>query len=220
MTRLRVGVLISGRGSNMVSLADACEAPDFPAQIACVLSNDPEAKGLEIAAARGIPVQGISHREFPRNREAHEGAMDAALRAHNVALVCLAGYMRLLTPWFVERWRNRMINIHPSILPAYKGLDTHARAIADGTLWHGCSVHFVRAEMDDGPIIAQAAVPVMPDDTPDRLSARVLKAEHQLYPEALRSVADGAVRVNGEKIVRDAFPEPQSAFNPPIRGHA
>ena len=188
--RKRVGVLISGRGSNLQALLDACAEPDFPAEIALVVSNKPEAPGLERAAHAGVPCRTIARRDHP-DRAACDAAMTAALEAAGVELVCLAGFMRLLSEAFVERWRDRMINIHPSLLPLYPGLDTHARALAAGAKLHGCTVHFVRFEMDSGPIIGQAEVPVLAGDDPETLAARVLDAEHRLYPRCLRLVAEG-----------------------------
>jgi phosphoribosylglycinamide formyltransferase-1 len=199
MGRLKVGVLISGRGSNLKALIDACAKPDFPAAIACVISNRADAGGLDHAARAGIPAKAIPHRDFP-NREAFDHALDAALRDAGVELVCLAGFMRLLTTGFVEAWRDRMINIHPSLLPSFPGLHTHERVIAAGNRFTGCTVHYVRPEMDTGPIIVQAAVPVLPDDDPDRLAERVLAAEHRAYPLALRLVAEGRSRVVGERV--------------------
>ncbi|GAA4252498.1 phosphoribosylglycinamide formyltransferase [Azospirillum formosense] len=197
---LKVGVLISGRGSNLQALIDACAAPEFPAEIALVLSNKADAYGLERAASAGVPVAVVSHRDFPGDKRAFEEAMDARLREAGVELVCLAGFMRLLSPWFVERWHDRMINIHPSLLPSFKGLDTHQRALDAGVRFHGCTVHYVRTEMDEGPIIAQAAVPVLPGDDADRLSARVLEAEHRLYPQALRLIGEGRARVEDGRV--------------------
>ena len=188
--RKRVGVLISGRGSNLQALLDACAEPDFPAEIALVVSNKPEAPGLERAAQAGVPCRTIARRDHP-DRAACDAAMTAALEAAGVELVCLAGFMRLLSEAFVDRWRDRMINIHPSLLPLYPGLDTHARALAAGAKLHGCTVHFVRFEMDSGPIIGQAEVPVLAGDDPETLAARVLDAEHRLYPRCLRLVAEG-----------------------------
>jgi phosphoribosylglycinamide formyltransferase-1 len=196
----RVGILISGRGSNMAALIDACKKLDFPAEIACVLSNRPEAPGLEKAAQEGIRTQTIDHKKYP-SRETFEAELDETLREAQVELVCNAGFMRLLTEGFVEAWRDRQLNIHPSLLPAFKGLDTHERALEAGVKLSGCTVHFVRTEMDSGPIIAQAAVPVLTGDTPETLAARVLEAEHLLYPHALRLVASGAARVEGERVV-------------------
>ncbi|TWA87595.1 phosphoribosylglycinamide formyltransferase-1 [Azospirillum brasilense] len=213
---LKVGVLISGRGSNLQALIDACAAPDFPAEIALVLSNKADAYGLERAASAGVPVAVVSHRDFPGDKRAFEEAMDARLRAAGVELVCLAGFMRLLSPWFVERWHDRMINIHPSLLPSFKGLDTHQRALDAGVRFHGCTVHYVRSEMDEGPIIAQAAVPVLPGDDADRLSARVLEAEHRLYPQALRLIAEGRARVeDGRVTLSGPAADLQTLINPP-----
>jgi phosphoribosylglycinamide formyltransferase-1 len=185
----RTAVLISGRGSNMVALVEAAAAPDYPAEIVLVVSNRPDAAGLATAAAHGIPTAAIDHRPFGRDRAAHEVAVDAALRAHGVEIVCLAGYLRLLSPFLVSRWAGRMLNIHPSLLPAYKGLRTHERVLAAGETRHGCSVHLVTEDLDSGPILAQAEVPVLPGDTPEDLSSRVLEAEHALYPQALAALA-------------------------------
>jgi phosphoribosylglycinamide formyltransferase-1 len=195
MTRKRVGVLISGRGSNMAALIAAAKAPDYPAEIALVLSNRPDAGGLLTARAEGVATAVIDHTQFAKNRGAFERAMQAELDTHRIDLVCLAGFMRLLTPDFVAHWQNRMLNIHPALLPAFKGLDTHARALAAGVKVHGATVHFVVPEMDAGPIVAQGAVPVLDADTPETLAARVIKIEHRLYPWALRLVAEGRVRV-------------------------
>lgn len=189
--RRRVGVLISGRGSNMAALLDAARDPAYPAEIALVLANRPTAAGLALAEAAGVPAHAIDHRAFKGDRPGHEAALDAALRAAGVEIVCLAGYMRLLTPFLVQAWRGRMLNIHPSLLPAFPGLDTHERALAAGVKLHGCTVHLVTEVMDEGPILAQAAVPVLADDTPDVLSARVLAQEHQIYPAALANFAAG-----------------------------
>ncbi len=186
----RVGILISGRGSNMTALLDAARAPDFPAEIVLVLSNRPDAAGLGLAAAAGIATASIDHRPFRGDRASHEAAIDAALLAAGVEIVCLAGYMRLLTPFLVKAWEGRMLNIHPSLLPAFPGVDTHARALAGGVRLHGCTVHLVTEGMDEGPILAQAAVPVLPDDTEATLAARVLRQEHRLYPLALAAFID------------------------------
>ncbi len=187
----RTAILASGRGSNMAALLAAAAQPGFPATIAAVLSNEPGAGALELARAAGIPAICIDHRPFKRDRAAHEAAIQAALESHAVELVCLAGYMRLLTPYLVERWAGRMLNIHPSLLPAFPGLHTHARALAAGAKLHGCTVHLVTDVMDDGPILAQAAVPVLPGDDEDTLAARVLAQEHRLYPTALAALAGG-----------------------------
>jgi len=189
--RRRTAILISGRGSNMEALIAAARDPGFPAAITLVISNRPQAPGLALAAAAGIPVLAIDHRIFPGDRAAHEAAIDAALRSADTELVCLAGYMRLLTPFLVGAWQRRMLNIHPSLLPAFPGLDTHARALAAGVKLHGCTVHLVTETMDEGPILAQAAVPVLPDDTEHTLAARVLRQEHRIYPAALAAIAAG-----------------------------
>lgn len=201
--RRRVAVLISGRGSNMERLVCAADDPAHPAAVVAVIANRPDAAGLAWAAARGLPTVALDHRAYG-SRAAFDDALSAAIAAHGADLVCCAGFMRLLTAGFVDRWRDRLLNIHPSLLPAFPGLDTHARALAAGVRIAGCTVHYVRHEMDTGPIVAQAAVPVLPDDTPDRLGARVLAAEHVLYPHALRLVASGAVRVEGERLVTAA----------------
>lgn len=201
MARVRVAALVSGRGSNLQALLDACADPAFPAEIVHVLANVPGVQGLERAAAAGVPTSVLSHRDFA-DRATFDDALDAELRRVGAELVCLAGFMRILTEGFVERWHDRLINIHPSLLPAFKGLHTHERAIAAGVRFTGCTVHFVRPAMDDGPIIVQAAVPVLPDDDADRLAARVLKAEHRIYPLALKLVADGRASVSTDGVVR------------------
>ena len=190
--RARVAVLISGRGSNLDALLRAAEASDYPAEIVLVLSNRPDAEGLTLAAQHGVESMCLEHRHHKGDRAAHEAEIQTVLEQRQIALVCLAGYMRLLTPFLVERWRGRMLNIHPSLLPAFPGLDTHARALAAGVALHGCTVHLVSEAMDQGPILAQAAVPVLPDDREDELAARVLAQEHRLYPAALRVLAGGA----------------------------
>lgn len=192
MTRKRVAILISGRGSNMAALIEAAKVPDYPAEIALVLSNVADAAGLVRAREAGIATEIVEHKPFGKDREAFDHAVNAVLEAHRVDIVCLAGFMRLLTPWFVKRWSGRMINIHPSLLPAFKGLDTHARALAAGAKTHGATVHFVVPELDSGPVIAQESVAVRPDDTADSLAARVLAVEHRIYPLALRRVAEGS----------------------------
>ena len=183
----RTAVLISGRGSNMEALLHAAATPGYPAEIALVVANRPNAAGLGIAAAHGVEALCIDHRRFGRDREAHERAIQSELAARGIELVCLAGYMRLLTPFLVQAWAGRMLNIHPSLLPSFPGLDTHARALAARVALHGCTVHQVTEVMDEGPILAQAAVPVLPGDTADTLAARVLVQEHALYPLALRA---------------------------------
>lgn len=186
----RVAILISGGGSNMVSLVDSMTG-DHPARPCLVLSNTPDAGGLEKARARGVPTAVVDHRPFGQDRAAFEAALEAALRAHRPDILCLAGFMRILTPAFVERWQGRMLNIHPSLLPKYPGLNTHARALAAGDRQAGATVHEVTPELDAGPILGQARVPVLPGDTPDTLAARVLAQEHVLYPAVLRRFAAG-----------------------------
>ncbi|MEA2744988.1 MAG: phosphoribosylglycinamide formyltransferase 1 [Acetobacteraceae bacterium] len=187
----RVAILISGRGSNMAALITAARDPAYPAVIEMVLSNQPGAGGLTVAHAAGIRTEIIDHRNFRRSREAHEAAIDATLRAAGIEIVCLAGYMRLLTPFLVTAWEGRMLNIHPSLLPAFPGLNTHARVLAAGVKLHGCSVHLVTHDMDAGPILAQAAVPVLAGDTDATLADRVLRQEHVIYPAALAAFAAG-----------------------------
>jgi phosphoribosylglycinamide formyltransferase-1 len=199
MTR-RIAILISGRGSNMVSLIEAARSPDFPAEIALVLSNRPDAGGLERAREAGIEALAIDHRSFS-TRDGFDAALDAALRERDIGFICLAGFMRVLTDGFVERWEGRMINIHPSLLPLFRGTHTHRRALDEGVLVHGCTVHFVVPELDAGPIVAQAAVPVIPGDTEDSLAARVLVQEHALYPQALRMICTGQARLEGDHVV-------------------
>ncbi len=207
MARLKLGVLVSGRGTNLQALIDACADPAYPAEIGLVIANNPDAPGLERARRAGIAARCIDHRAFD-GREDFERALDEALAATGAGLVCLAGFMRILTPWFVDRWRDRLINIHPSLLPAFPGLDTHARALAEGVRISGCTVHFVRVEMDRGPIIAQAAVPVLEGDDPGRLAARVLAAEHRCLPHAVRLIAEGRVHVAGERCAVDGGAPP------------
>lgn len=187
----RVGILISGRGSNMTALIDQAASPDYPAEIALVIANRADAAGLPVAAQRGVATQVIASRDFGADRAAHEAAIDAALRAAGCEFLCLAGYMRLLTPWLVQRWSGRMINIHPSLLPVFPGLDTHRRALAAGVKIHGCTVHLVTDGMDAGPILAQAAVPVLPADDELTLAARILVQEHRIYPAALAALITG-----------------------------
>ncbi len=200
MTSKRVGVLISGRGSNLQALIDATQAPGYPAEIVLVISNVPGAQGLARAEAAGIPTRTINHKDFA-SREAFDAALTGALEDAGVELLCNAGFMRLHSEGFVRHWWNRHLNIHPSLLPAFKGLRTHARVLEEGAQLTGCTVHFVRPELDSGPIVAQAEVPVLDGDTPESLAARVLAAEHRLYPHALRLVASGAVRVEDEAVI-------------------
>jgi phosphoribosylglycinamide formyltransferase 1 len=198
VARLKTAVLISGRGSNLEALMRACAEKDFPAEIALVIGNRADAGGLAHAARAGTASAVIPHRDYP-SRESFEAALTKTLETAGIELICLAGFMRLLTASFVDRWRDRMINIHPSLLPAFPGLDTHARALAEGVRFVGCTVHFVRTEMDHGPIIVQAAVPVLPGDDEHTLAARVLTAEHRAYPLALRLIGEGRVKVVGER---------------------
>jgi formyltetrahydrofolate-dependent phosphoribosylglycinamide formyltransferase len=191
---VRVAVMISGAGSNMAALIDAAAAPGAPFQIVRVISNDPEAGGLAIARAKSVPAVAVDHRPFGRDRAAHEAAVQAELEAAGAEVVALAGYMRLLTPWLVGRWEGRMLNIHPSLLPKYPGLDTHARALASGDVEAGCTVHLVTEGVDEGPILGSSAVPVVAGDTPESLSQRVRTAEHILFPRALADFCRGRIR--------------------------
>jgi len=200
VTKKRVGVLISGRGSNLQALIDACAAPDFPAEIVLVLSNVPDAYGLERARKADIPTTVIRHRDYP-TREAFDAAMDAELRKAGVEFVCLAGFMRLLGAEFVRAWQGRIVNIHPSLLPSFKGLNVHEQALTAGVRISGCTVHYVIPELESGPAIVQAAVPVEHGDTAETLAARVLEAEHRIYPEALRLVAEERVRLENGRAV-------------------
>ncbi|MET0638481.1 MAG: phosphoribosylglycinamide formyltransferase [Hyphomicrobium sp.] len=215
-TKKRTAILISGRGSNMRSLVEAARAPDYPATIALVISNRPEAAGAVWAVEQGLPTVIIDHKSYGSRGE-FERALQSALDTHAIELVALAGFMRLMTPEFVGHWQDRMINIHPSLLPSFKGLHTHERAIEAGVKIAGCTVHFVRAEMDDGPIIAQAAVPVLEGDTAETLAARILKLEHRVYPAALRLVAAGTARLEGEKVfISSQVSESDGLFSPTI----
>jgi phosphoribosylglycinamide formyltransferase 1 len=213
---LKVAVLISGRGSNLQALIDAFGPPvtDSPVKIALVLSNKADALGLERAAKAGIKTEIVDHKAFAA-REDFDVAMDREIRAAGAEFVALAGFMRLFTPQFVTAWKDKLINIHPALLPAFPGLDTHKRALQAGVRFHGATVHFVRHETDTGPIIAQAAVPVLPGDDEGTLAARVLQAEHRLYPLALRLIAEGKVRVEEERvIIADAAFADGALFNP------
>lgn len=219
--KTRLAVLISGRGSNLQSLIDACAGPDYPAEIACVISNAPEAPGLARAREAGLRTVVVDHRGFGKGAEGKarfEAALDAAIDEARADLVCLAGFMRLLSASFTQRRAGRILNIHPSLLPAYKGLDVHARMIADGVKIAGCTVHFVSPEMDAGPIVGQAAVPVAPDDTAETLAARILRQEHRLYTECVRLVASGAARLEADGRVRLDVPiDPNDALlTPPL----
>lgn len=209
MARLKAAVLISGRGSNLQALLDAAASPDYPAEIVRVISNIPGAAGLARAERAGVQTAEIDHRNFGSRGE-FEDALHAEIVSSGAEFVCLAGFMRLLTPGFVERWYDRLINIHPSLLPSYKGLHSHERALADGVRFTGCTVHFVRPEMDAGPIVVQAAVPVHSDDDADSLAARVLTAEHQCYPLALRLIAEGRVTIENEVVVVQGASYPET----------
>lgn len=210
MPRLRVAVLISGRGSNMAALIEAAKDNSYPAEIVLVLSNRPDAVGLDIARASGIATAVIDHKAYGKDRANFDAAMQAVLEQHHIELICLAGFMRLLTPPFVKQWEGRMINIHPALLPALKGLDTHKRAIEAGAKVHGATVHFVVPEMDAGPVIAQGAVTVHADDTEQALAARVLAVEHRIYPLALKLVAQGRVKIVDGHCLIDGQPVPDA----------
>lgn len=201
----------------MRALIKAAQSPDYPAEIALVISNRPNAKGLEFAKENNIQTSVIDHKTF-ETRDEFDQALDTALTEADIELICNAGFMRLLGKDFVEKWRNKQLNIHPSLLPAFKGLNTHERALASDVKIAGCTVHFVRFEMDEGPIIAQAAVPVLPDDTPETLAGRILKAEHQLYPEALKRVASGQIKMAGERVLDTSNETEQTPlFSPPLQ---
>jgi len=187
-SKTRTAIFISGRGSNMMALVEAAKAPDFPAEFVLVVSNDPNATGLAWAASRGVKTVAVDHKPFGKDRAAHERAIDEALEAEGVEFICLAGYLRVLTPFLVDKWAGKMINIHPALLPEFKGLHTHERAIEAGATEHGATVHWVSSGVDEGEIIAQARIPVLPGDTADVLAARVLVEEHKLYPAAVRQV--------------------------------
>jgi phosphoribosylglycinamide formyltransferase-1 len=211
MSRKRVAVFISGRGSNMAALIEAVRDPAFPAEIVLILSNRPDAGGLATARAAGIATAVVDHTQFGKDRVAFDMAMQAELERHRIDIVCLAGFMRLLTPGFVGLWQNRMLNIHPALLPAFKGLDTHRRALEAGAKIHGATVHFVVPEMDAGPVIIQGAVAVHPDDSEQVLAARVLAVEHRIYPQALRLVAEDRVRVVDGRCLIDGVPVADTA---------
>jgi phosphoribosylglycinamide formyltransferase-1 len=215
VARLRVAVLISGRGSNLQALIDACSDPAFPAEIRLVISNEPGAQGLIRAERARIPTRVIAHKQYAE-RASFDAALDRALEEAGIELVCLAGFMRMLGDPFVARWRNRLINIHPSLLPAFKGLKTHERVLAAGVRFTGCTVHFVRPAMDEGPIIVQSAVPVLAGDDAAKLAERVLAEEHKAYPRALRLIAEGRVRVTDEQVEINgaAGPAPAALGNP------
>ena len=211
---MKIAVLISGRGSNLQSLIDAQARGSLSAEISLVISNIPNATGLERAIRAGIPTKTISHRDFLDRRD-FEGAINIALSEAHIELVCLAGFMRLLTDSFVNEWADRLVNIHPSLLPSFKGLNTHERALDAGVRFTGCTVHFVRSEMDNGPVILQAAVPILPDDDADRLAARVLEQEHIIYPLAVDMIASGRILVeNGQVKIKDAGLPDAPLINP------
>ena len=195
MSRKRVAILISGRGSNMAALIKAAADPDYPAEIALVVANRPDAGGLASARAAGIETAVVDHSTYGKDRAAFDAALQAVLTQHDIAIVCLAGFMRLLTADFVTQWQGRMLNIHPALLPAFKGLDTHKRALESGVKIHGATVHFVVPEMDSGPIVAQGAVPVHDNDSEAALAARVLAVEHRIYPLALKLLAEGRIEL-------------------------
>jgi phosphoribosylglycinamide formyltransferase-1 len=210
----RIAILISGRGSNLVSLMEAARAPDYPAKIVVVVSNRPDAEGLNRAREAGIEALSIDHKAYS-TRESFEQALDEALRARDIEFICLAGFMRVLTNWFVERWAGRMVNVHPSLLPLFRGTQTHRRALEEGVLVHGCTVHFVVPELDAGPIVAQAVVPVVPGDTEASLADRVLDREHRLYPQALRMICSGRARLdNGRVVFTDSWDATAALFSP------
>jgi len=210
--KLRIGVLISGRGSNLQALIKACEVFDFPAEIVTVISNRPDAQGLERARRADIPCVVVDHRDFHGNRAAFDSQMTWALEDAKVDLVCLAGFMRLLSETFVEHWWDRLINIHPSLLPAFKGLDVQKRAIESGARFSGCTVHYVRHEMDEGPILAQAVVPIHNADTPDDLAKRILAQEHRIYPLAVQWIAEGRVRTEGPRVIVSGYGPPDTVM--------
>ena len=209
--RRRTAVLISGRGSNLRALIEACARPDASAEVVLVISNRADAAGLRHARDCGTATEMIPHGAFA-TQVGFENAIDRTLHEHAIALICLAGFMRVLSPWFVERWRDRLLNIHPSLLPAFRGLDTHRRVLAAGVRFSGCTVHLVRAEVDDGPILVQAVVPVRPDDDEASLAARVLAAEHRCYPMALELVASGRARVVDEHVKIDGATAPDAVL--------
>jgi len=211
MSRKRVAALISGRGSNMAALIEAAKDKDYPAEIVLVLSNRPDAGGLVTARDAGIATDVVDHKQFGKDRAAFDLAMQQLLEKHRIDIVCLAGFMRLLSPAFVERWHGRMLNIHPALLPAFKGLDTHKRALEAGAKVHGATVHFVVPEMDAGPIVMQGAVAVREDDTEQSLSARVLAVEHRIYPAALKLVAQGRVRIADGRCLIDDVAVPDAS---------
>jgi len=216
MNRKRAAVLISGRGSNMAALVEAAKDKTYPAEIVAVVSNRPDAGGLMVARANGITTEVVDHTAFGKDRTAFESALQAVLERHRIDIVCLAGFMRLLTAGFVKQWQHRILNIHPALLPAFKGLDTHRRALEAGVKVHGATVHFVVPKMDSGPIIAQAAINVRPGETEKELAARVLKAEHQIYPLALKLLAEGRLQIENGHCRIDGVRVPDTASLIPV----
>lgn len=216
MNRKRAAVLISGRGSNMAALVEAAKDKTYPAEIVAVVSNRPDAGGLMVAQANGVTTEVVDHTAFGKDRTAFESALQAVLERHRIDIVCLAGFMRLLTAGFVKQWQHRILNIHPALLPAFKGLDTHRRALEAGVKVHGATVHFVVPEMDSGPIIAQAAINVRPGETEKELAARVLKAEHQIYPLALKLLAEGRLQIENGHCRIDGVRVPDTASLIPV----
>jgi phosphoribosylglycinamide formyltransferase-1 len=216
MNRKRVAVLISGRGSNMAALIKAAKDKTYPAEIALVISNRPDAGGLLVAQASGIATEVVDHTVYGKDRAAFERALQAVLEKNRIDIVCLAGFMRLLTAGFIKQWQHRILNIHPALLPAFKGLDTHRRALEAGVKVHGATVHFVVPEMDSGPIIAQAAVNVRPGEIEAKLAARVLEVEHQIYPLALKLLAEGRLHVENGYCLIDGVPVPDTASLIPV----
>jgi phosphoribosylglycinamide formyltransferase-1 len=200
MAKKRVAILISGRGSNMAALIKAAKAKNYPAEIVLVISNRPQAKGLEIASAEGVATALVDHKTYPKRAD-FDAALERELAAANIEIICLAGFMRVLTDGFVKHWYGKMLNIHPSLLPAFRGVDTHRRALHAGVKTHGATVHFVVPELDAGPMVMQEEVPVLEDDSETTLAARVLKAEHRIYPVALKMLAAGKIRIEGERVV-------------------
>ena len=214
MAKLKLCILISGRGSNLKSLIDACKAEDFPAEIALVISNDTEAYGLKRAEEAKVPSYVISHKEFS-TRDHFDDTMAKKIKKYNVDLICLAGFMRILGDKLIDQWKNKIINIHPSLLPSFKGMNIHQRVIDSGVKFSGCTVHFVRCEMDSGPILLQAIVPVLPGDDAKTLAARILKQEHRVYPKAIKMIASGRVKITNEKVIIDgAYSTEESLVNP------
>jgi len=214
MAKTKIAVLISGRGSNLQSLIDAASAPDYPAEISLVISNRPKAAGLKRAKKAGLRQHVIDHKDF-ESHEDFDAALSDALRIAKVDYVCLAGFMRMLTDDFVTQWRGRIINIHPSLLPAFKGLNVHERMIDAGVKIAGCTVHFVTKDLDAGPIIGQAAIPVAPSDTPEILAKRILQEEHRLYPACIRLIAERKLRISGGKVVFDSNIQVQGVLSNP-----